>query len=160
MRDCRLFPSRCRLYAISFGILTVARFNTRVVIQCSALFRNEDFVEHQGTRDADPWTKALSVSLLFCFFCMQIIRHLPTYVAFRALSLFSREIPPRNKIACNIIPDSPVSASFLSFSLPNRSERRPSIRPSSIHRLSLSLAVWTTGCIFDAHPQSSPPRAR
>lgn len=56
---------------------------------------------------------------LVSFFCMQIIRHLPTYlsiyVALRVLSLFSRKIPPGNKIACNIIPDSPVSPSASPF---------------------------------------------
>jgi len=91
---------------------------------------------------------------------MQIIRHLPTYlpiyVALRVLSLFSRKIPPGNKIACNIIPDSPVS--------PSASPFHPcQIPPRNVHPFRSFppphplLSVWSTRCIFDAYPTDNGP---
>lgn len=102
-------------------------------------------------------TRASSSFLyLVSFFCMQIIRHLPTYlpiyVALRVLSLFSRKIPPGNKIACNIIPDSPVSPSASPFHPFAKFLRETSIHSfPSPHPL---LSVWSTRCIFDALPST------
>jgi len=87
---------------------------------------------------------------LVSFFCMQIIRHLPTYVALRVLSLFSREIPLGNKIACNIIPDSPISPSASPFHLYQ-------IPLRDVHLFFLFLSAWSAGCIFDAPSTDNVP---
>jgi len=139
----------------SFHVLTQSRlartrfflhFISRVVIRCNDLSRNEDFALYRSRRRASS-----SLFTLFrSFVCKSFDTYLSTYVALRVLSLFSREIPLGNKIACNIIPDSPISPSASPFHLYQ-------IPLRGVHLFFLFLSAWSAGCIFDAPSTDNVP---
>lgn len=110
------------------------------------------FYIDRSVQSAQTQASSSFFTLFRSFVCKSFDTYLPTYlpiyVALRVLSLFSRKIPPGNKIACNIIPDSPVSPLASPFHpLPNSSEKRPSIpflstfSPSSLSMVD-SMYFW------------------